>query len=67
VLTAVSYVVYICGAIYGVTTMQIGMNYVNLLPDDTITTEYLIDYSNYLARTFSPPMEVRAIDQSTSR
>ena len=58
IVTAVSYLLYLSTSIYGVTTMKIGMNYVNLLPDDTITTNYLVDYAKYLATSFSPAMEV---------
>ena len=35
-------------AVYGATTIQIGMNYVELLPDGSLTSQYLRDYGNYL-------------------
>ena len=50
VFAALSYIAYLAIAVYGATTVQIGMNYVELLPDDTRTSRYLADYGEHLAK-----------------
>jgi hypothetical protein len=53
-----SYIVYLIIAIYGVTTIKVGMNYAQLLPDGSKTSAYLSDFGDYMSTSISPSMEV---------
>lgn len=54
-------------AAVGCSTMSVGMNYTELLPDGAPTSRYLEDFGQLFAAHTTPPLEVLVINEDMSQ
>uniref|UniRef100_A0A914USQ6 SSD domain-containing protein n=1 Tax=Plectus sambesii TaxID=2011161 RepID=A0A914USQ6_9BILA len=67
VIALLSYAAYLVIAAIGCGSMNVGMNYTELLPDGTPTSLYLEDYGRLFAAHSTPPLEVLVVDEDMSQ